>query len=58
MPKNLYLLSLALATASLVLGAVLPTLNRVKAEFVKTAGTQFMLNGSKFAVVGCESFRE
>ena len=53
MSKNLYLLSLALATASLVLGAVPIPLNHFEPQFVKTVGTQFTLDGSKFTVVGC-----
>lgn len=54
MPQNLYLLSLALATASLVLGLgeVPAPLNHFNTEFVKTVGTQFTLDGSKFTVVG------
>ena len=53
MPQNLCLLSLALATASLVLGAVPTPLDDFKPQFVKTIGTQFTLDGSKFTVVGC-----
>ena len=46
-------------TATLVLGAVPKKkkkknpLNHFKPEFMKTVGTQFTLDGSRFTVVGC-----